>query len=123
MSQMKADRPHTLISAGAIAARFRACKISADYTVDLCGAGDPIAGVNLETASAAGQGVAVAGPGSGVSVKVEAGAAIAAGAVLMAAASGRVITATGGSKYYMRALQAAALLGDIIEVQWESGTA
>jgi Uncharacterized conserved protein (DUF2190) len=123
MSQMNADRPHTLLAAGAIANRFRFVVISGAYTVSVAGAGVRAHGINIDTADAAGRGIAVAGPGSGVTCKLTAGAAFSAGALLKPDASGRGIAAAGGEAYSAVALEAALAAGDIVEVQQESGVA
>jgi hypothetical protein len=116
MSQMKADRPQTLIAAGALANRFRLVKLSAEYTVTTCGAGEAAIGIQLDTAAVAGDAVAVASLNNNVSCKLEAGAAVAAGALLKSDASGRGITATSGSIVVARTLEAATAAGDLIEV-------
>jgi hypothetical protein len=123
MSQMKADRPHTLIANGAILNRFRFVVMTGDYTVGVAGAGARAVGVNLDTADAAGRGILIAGIGSGVSVKIEAGAAFAAGSLLTPDATGRAVVAAGGSPYSARALQAPSGAGSLIECELESGVA
>lgn len=123
MSQMKADRPHTLLASGAITSRYRFVVISADYTISPAGAGAKAHGVNLDTAPVAGWGTAVASGGSGVSVKIEAGAAFAAGALLAPDASARAVTAAGGAAYSARAIQAATAAGDLVECELVSGVA
>ena len=121
MSQMKADRPATYLANAAIASRFRFVIITADYTVGLAGAAARAFGVNLDTATAAGQGILIATRGSGPTVKIEAGAAIAAGALLMPDAVGRAVTVGAAGHYSARAIQAATALGDIIECELTEG--
>lgn len=123
MSQMKADRPHTLEANGAIANRFRFVVLTGDYTVGVAGAGARAHGVNLDTADIAGRGIAIATEGSGVSVKIEAGAAFAAGALLTPDATGRAVAAAAAAPYSARALQAAGAAGEIVECELVSGTA
>lgn len=121
MSQYKADRPQTFLAAAALANKYRCVKITAEYTVDVAGAGDAPVGVNIDTCDAAGKGVAVATPGSGQSILVTASGAITAGAELKVAASGKVTPAATTNRYFFRALEAASADGDIIEAVWEQG--
>jgi hypothetical protein len=123
MSQMLADRPHTLLANGAMLNRFRFVVITGDQTCGYAGAGVRAAGVNLDTADVAGRGILVANPNAGPTVKIEAGAAFGAGALLAPDASGRAVTAVGGSPYSGRSMQAASGAGVIVEMQWENGTA
>lgn len=123
MSQFKADRPATYLANGVIANAFRFVKITAEYTVGLCGAGDAAFGVNLDTADAAGRGLAVATVASGPTVKIEAGAAFAAGALLKPDASGRAVTAASGNNVSAYALEAATALGDMVECELRHGVA
>jgi hypothetical protein len=122
MAQFKADRPATYLANGAISNRFRFVTITGDYTVGVCGAGGAVFGVNLDTASAAGQGICIAHPGSGPTVQVTAGAAFAAGAFLKSDASGRAIAALTTNKYHAQAIQAALAAGDLVEVMFVEGT-
>ena len=121
MAQMKADRPHTLVAAGAMPNPYRFVKYSADYTVTLCGAGDKADGVNLDTPLAAGDGVLMAGAGSGQSIKVEIGAAVSMPNYLKPDAAGRAIPATTGQVYSARPMQAGTASGQIIEAVYETG--
>lgn len=123
MSQMKADRPETMLANGAIANRFRFVVITGDNTVGVAGAGVKAFGVNLDTADIAGRGIAVAVRSSGVSVKIESGAAFAAGALLAPDVSGRAVTAAGGAAYSARAMAAAGGAGELVECELADGVA
>ena len=121
MAQMKADRPATYLANAAIASRYRFVIVTADYTVGLAGAAARAFGVNLDTATAAGQGILVATRGSGPTVKIEAGAAVAAGALLAPDATGRAVTCGAAAQYSGKALQAATAAGDLIECELADG--
>jgi hypothetical protein len=123
MAQMLADRPHTLLATGVMASRFRFVVFTGEYTVGYAGAGARAAGINLDTAAAAGMGILVANEGSGPTCKIEAGAAFSAGALLKPDASGRGIAAVATDAYSARALQAATAAGDLVECELVSGTA
>jgi hypothetical protein len=120
MSQMKVERPETLLANGAMASKYRFVVITGDYTVGYAGAGAKAYGVNLDTADAAGRGILIA---KDQNPKLEAGAAFAAGAYLKPDAAGRGVTAASTQPYSARALQAATALGDIVEVSIEHGVA
>src|SRR5262245_32186549 len=84
--------------------RYHGCKLSADRTVALCGAGDPCDGVIWDEPDAAGKQCHVAIAGT---VEVKAGAAFAAGTRLKLDANAKFITAAGGEKYFAIAHEAA----------------
>src|SRR5688572_8369107 len=105
----------------AITERFLLAKIgSASDRVAVCGAADIPIGVITDEAAAAGEHVNVALLGSSRgTVRMVASAAIAQGALLEPAASGRVQTLAGGAGTHHvvgRALDAATAAGDVIEV-------
>lgn len=100
--------------------RYHACKITADRTVGLSGAGEVVDGIIWDEPPAAGRQCHVAIAGT---VEVKAGAAFAAGAKLKSDASGKFITAPATEKYYAIAHEAATADGDIIEARLENGVA
>jgi hypothetical protein len=105
----------------AITERFLLAKVgAASNTVNIAGAADTPIGVITDEAAAAGEIVNVALFGSARStLRMVASGAIAQGALLEPAASGRVQTLTGtvGTHHVVgRALDAAANAGDVIEV-------
>jgi hypothetical protein len=105
----------------AITERFLLAKVgSASDRVAVCGAADVPIGVITDEAAAVGDIVNVALLGSARStLRMVASAAIAQGALVEPAASGRVATLGGGAGTHHvvgRALDAAANAGDVIEV-------
>ena len=105
----------------AITERFLLAKIgSASDRVAVCGAADVPIGVITDEAAAAGEIVNLALFGSARStLRMVASAAIAQGALVEPAASGRVATLGGGAGTHHvvgRALDAASAAGDVIEV-------
>ncbi len=77
------------------------------------GSGDDVAAILQNDPNALGNAAALMK--TGIS-KVVAGAAVAAGALVMSNASGRAITATSGQVVFGRALEAAATGGEVIPV-------
>lgn len=121
MAQMKALLQQTFNAAADLSSfRYRFVVMSADYTVNIAGAGARALGVLQDNPAAAGRGALVCTDGT---TKLVAGAAVAAGALLTSDATGRGVTAGGGTQYSAKALQAATAAGDLIEVQLENGTA
>jgi len=97
------------------------CKVgSAADRVAICGAADVPIGVMTDEAAAVGEIVNVALFGSARStLRMVASAAIAQGALVEPAASGRVVTLGAGAGTHHvvgRALDAAGVAGDVIEV-------
>jgi len=105
----------TLTAAADLSAKqFHAVKITAAQQVNLSTvAGEPVIGIlQNKPASGAAADIMVIGV-----TKVKAGAAIAAGASVMAGADGRIITAaTAGSEVIGKALEAAANADEIISI-------
>jgi len=101
------------------AKQFHAVKITAAFAVNLTSvAGESTFGV-LQNTPTSGQAAEVMHTGV---TKVVAGAAISAGADVMAGADGRVITAaTAGSKIIGRALEAAVNANEIVSVYLNAG--
>jgi hypothetical protein len=97
--------------------RNRFVKVTAAHTVGLCGLGQRAIGVlknmpdNIKIKSAQ-----VRQNNAGVSSKVVAGAAVAAGAKVTSDANGQAITAGAGQEINGIAREAAAVLGDVIEI-------
>lgn len=97
--------------------QFKFVKVSAAHTVALCGLGERAIGVlqnmpdNAKIKSAQ-----VRQLNAGVSTKVKAGAAVAAGAKVASDANGYCITAAAGHEILGVAREAAAVIGDIIEI-------
>jgi len=111
----------TKFSDAAITERWLLGKIgSASDRVALCGASDTPVGVITDEAAAAAEAVSVSLLGSSRgTVRMVASAAIAQGALLEPAASGRVQTLGAGAGTHHvvgRALDAASAAGDVIEV-------
>ena len=121
MSNIILARNYT--AGGAIPA-FRLVRLSAAETVVLATAGtDAIIGAIQDVSPANGERVDVVHMGVAF---IEAGAAVAQGALLMADANGRAITATAAAGSNVRtigfAIEAAAALGDQIRVQLSPGS-
>lgn len=104
------------------AARNCFVKVTAAHTVGLCGAAQRAIGVlknqpdNVKIKSAQ-----VRQLNAGVSSKVVAGGAIAAGAKVTSDAAGRAVTAAAGNEINGIAREAAAVLGDVIEISGVTG--
>jgi hypothetical protein len=86
------------------------------------GGTDEVVGVSMEAVAAGNDGLAVpcARP-IGCKVEVTAGAAVAAGALVMSDATGRAITATATNKIHGQALTAAAAAGEVITILFFKG--
>lgn len=115
---MAYDNPSILITLEAAAdlsaSQFRGVKVTAAQTCNAVSAStDRAIGVLQNKPSAAGRAATIVTEGI---TKAEAGAAIAAGAVVMFNASGKVITATATNLGHGFALQAAGADGDLISV-------
>jgi hypothetical protein len=80
---------------------------------DLCGDGQPVAGVIIE-GKAVGQHTSIA---TGGQVKVVAGAAIAAGAKVASNAAGKAVTATAGENVAGIAQHAVAADGQLVTIE------
>ncbi len=112
----------TYLADAAITTRFFLVKLGTDsgHVAVCAGAAtvDEVIGVCTDESAAAEDPVNVHLLGAGTGThKMVAGAAITAGAKLMSATNGKVITATTGSNYVIgKALTAAAADGDVIEV-------
>lgn len=122
MSQSTPVLDKTLLAAGDLSTKqFYGVKMSSDYTVTTSTA-NPTSnvGVQQDVPGAAGRGCRVRMLGTS---KVVAGAAFAAGASLTTNAAGQFVTATAGQNRDAKALQAAAALGDIVEVLLTPGGA
>lgn len=97
--------------------QFKFVKVSAAHTIALCGLGQRAIGVlqnmpdNNKIKSAQ-----VRQLNAGVSSKVKAGAAIAAGAKVASDANGYAITAIATYEVLGTAREAAAVIGDVIEI-------
>jgi hypothetical protein len=98
--------------------QYHACKMTADRTVNVAGAGELVFGVIWDEPDAAGKQVHVALEGL---VEVKAGAAFAAGAYLKSDASGKWIAAVSGNNYYAQAEEAATADGDIVSARITQG--
>ena len=90
-------------------------KLNSSGRVEVCGAGDDSVGV-LDVGSVGPQGSACCVSIAGVA-KVVAGAAVNAGAVVMADSSGRAVTASGSGVHHLgRCLKGCSNAGELIQV-------
>jgi gamma-glutamyl:cysteine ligase YbdK (ATP-grasp superfamily) len=98
--------------------QHRFCKVTADRTVNVCGAGELPIGVlqDKQDVVSGASNVRMLG-----TTEIVAGAAFAAGARLKSAALGKAIAALTTNEFHAIALEAATADGDIVEVFLTSG--
>lgn len=117
------DGPHVTFIAGEALEAFRRVKLDtgSGTVVVYAGAGETAIGVTQDKA-ASGAAVSVRLIGRGLTIKCEAGEALAEGAALYGAASGKVADTAVGTAV-ATALEAATANGDIIEALFDNGAA
>lgn len=114
--------PGLIAGADLSAKQYHALRVTAAFTVDATNsAGMACVGVLQNKPSASGQAAEVMQSGI---TKAVAGAAVSAGAEVMAGADGRIITAaTAGSNVIGIALEAAANANEVISIALNAGSA